>query len=212
MASLRLIVKQVAALRAEEESEDSWFTLPYAGDEDVDWSRFEVTICGPAAPSPYAAGMFRVRVSLPDDYPRAPPAVEFLTRVWHPNIHLESGRPCVDLLREAWKPGASTLRDLLLTLRELLAAPNPADSVNPEAAREMLEDRAAFDAHAEAEVKKVRGGIWGNGSRARGLGRREARALVLRAAPAPAGRRKANDGAPYVRAPRPIIPSQYATD
>lgn len=154
MASLRLIVKQVAALRAEEESEDSWFTLPYAGDEDVDWSRFEVTICGPAAPSPYAAGMFRVRVSLPDDYPRAPPAVEFLTRVWHPNIHLESGRPCVDLLREAWKPGASTLRDLLLTLRELLAAPNPADSVNPEAAREMLEDRAAFDAHAEAEVKK----------------------------------------------------------
>ena len=142
MASLRLIVKQVAALRAEEESEDS---------------RFEVTICGPAAPSPYAAGMFRVRVSLPDDYPRAPPAVEFLTRVWHPNIHLESGRPCVDLLREAWKPGASTLRDLLLTLRELLAAPNPADSVNPEAAREMLEDRAAFDAHAEAEVKKVRG-------------------------------------------------------
>ena len=63
----------------------------------------------------------------------------------------------MDLLREAWKPGASTLRDLLLTLRELLAAPNPADSVNPEAAREMLEDRAAVDAHAEAEVKKVRG-------------------------------------------------------
>ena len=60
----------------------------------------------------------------------------------------------MDVLREAWKPGASTLRDLLLTLRELLAAPNPADAVNPEAAREMLEDRAAFDKHAEAEVKR----------------------------------------------------------
>lgn len=154
MAALRLIAKQVAALRAEEESEESWFTLPYAGDEDVDWSRFEVTVCGPAGNGPYASGMFRLRLSLPDDYPRTPPAVEFLTRIWHPNVHYESGRPCVDLLREAWKPGASSLRDVLVTLRELLASPNAADAVNPEAAREILEDRAAFEAHARADVAK----------------------------------------------------------
>jgi len=53
----------------------------------------------------------------------------------------------VDLLREAWKP-TLTLRHLLVLLRNLLAEPNPADGVNAEAARQMLEDQDAFDKHA----------------------------------------------------------------
>ena len=99
MAALRLLARQVASLRSEEESEGSWFALPYAGDEDVDWARFEVTLCGPAtdagtgAPSPYAAGLFRVRLALPDDFPRAPPTAEFLTRVWHPNVQCVRAAP-----------------------------------------------------------------------------------------------------------------------
>ena len=47
-----------------------------------------------------------------------------------------------------------TLRDLLLLLRGLLADPNPTDSVNAEAARELLEDRDVFDKHALDMVKK----------------------------------------------------------
>jgi ubiquitin-protein ligase len=169
--ALRTISKQVAALRDEEQAEDSWFSLPFAGDEDVDWMRFEVEMEGPAtyaappgsagaaapaaAPraSPYAAGSFRVRVTIPVEYPRAPPGIEFLTKLWHPNIDWDSGKPCIDLLKEAWKP-TMTLRDLLLLLRGLLADPNPTDSVNAEAARELLEDRDVFDKHALDMVKK----------------------------------------------------------
>jgi ubiquitin-protein ligase len=50
----------------------------------------------------------------------------FATRVWHPNVHPETGKPCVDLLREAWKP-TMTVRDLLVFIRELLAAPNASE-------------------------------------------------------------------------------------
>lgn len=124
----------------EEEAEDSWFTLPYSGDEDVDWTRFEVAIIGPVhyssgkvltpsmntddtRPSPYADGLFRIRLIIPDDYPRSAPSIEFLTKIWHPNIHYETGKPCIDLLREQWK-ATMTIKDLLLILRDLLASPN----------------------------------------------------------------------------------------
>ena len=58
--------------------------------------------------------------------PPAPPVraqVTFHTKVWHPQIALESGKPCVDLLKEQWKPTLG-LRDVLSMLRQLLASPS----------------------------------------------------------------------------------------
>lgn len=77
----------------------------------------------------------------------------FATRVWHPNVDKDSGKPCVDLLRESWKPTMG-LRDLLVFIRELLSAPNASDSVNSEAAREITESLESFEKHALEEVKK----------------------------------------------------------
>jgi len=104
-------------------------------------------------PSPYTGGIFRLSIKLDDTYPANPPAVKFLTRVWHPNIHLEDGKPCADALREAWKPTWS-LRDVLSFMRDLLAAPNGSDCVNSEAGRELLEGVEVFDKHAAEETSK----------------------------------------------------------
>ena len=49
--------------------------------------------------------------------------VAFQTRVWHPQIAPESGKPCVDFLKEAWK-ATSGLRDVLVMLRQLLGSPS----------------------------------------------------------------------------------------
>ncbi len=48
--------------------------------------------------------------------------VMFVTRVWHPQVDYETGKPCVDFLREQWKPTMG-LRDVLVMLRQLLASP-----------------------------------------------------------------------------------------
>lgn len=106
-----------------------------------------------ARPSPYAGGIFRLSIKVDETYPANAPDVKFLTRVWHPNINLEAGKPCADSLREAWKP-TSTLRDVLVFLRDLLAAPNGSDCVNGEAGRELLESVESFDKHAAEETAK----------------------------------------------------------
>ena len=54
-------------------------------------------LVGPAG-SPYESGIFVLSVSLPQRYPLEPPAVRFVTRVYHPNVDT-SGRICSDALK-----------------------------------------------------------------------------------------------------------------
>jgi hypothetical protein len=74
-------------------------------------------------PSPYAGGFFTAEVHLPPNYPQDAPEVAFITKVWHPQVDYETGKPCVDFLREQWRP-AMGLRDVLVMLRQLLASPS----------------------------------------------------------------------------------------
>jgi len=46
---IRIVSKQVKALRDEEATEESWFELPSDGDDDVDWTCFVVGILGPVS-------------------------------------------------------------------------------------------------------------------------------------------------------------------
>jgi len=102
---------------------------------------------------PYKGGMFSVQLSFSDAYPVEPPLVRFLTRIWHPQVHLPDGKPCVDVLNKAWTP-TKTLKDVLETLRALIAEPSRTDSVNADAASEMMESLDKFEAHAREETRK----------------------------------------------------------
>ena len=83
---------------------------------------FNVIISGPDD-SPYEAGVFRLELFLPADYPMAPPKVRFLTKIYHPNVD-KLGRICLDILKDKWSP--ALIRTVLLSIQARLARRTPA--------------------------------------------------------------------------------------
>ena len=87
--------------------------------------------------TPYAGGLFRLEISIPQRYPFEPPVVRFMTPIYHPNVDT-AGRICLDLLksqpRGTWKPSVS-LSALLTSIQLLMAEPNPDDGLLPDVVR-----------------------------------------------------------------------------
>jgi ubiquitin-conjugating enzyme E2 S len=86
---------------------------------------------GPRTGTPYEGGLFRLRLSLPPDFPASPPKGWFSTRIWHPNVAAD-GEICVNVLKRDWAP-ALGLRHVLCVVRCLLIDPNPESALNEEA-------------------------------------------------------------------------------
>ncbi|KAL6839942.1 hypothetical protein ACP4OV_029752 [Aristida adscensionis] len=104
------------------------------------------TIAGPKD-TPYEGGTFLIDIRLPSGYPFEPPKMQFITKVWHPNISSQNGAICLDILKDQWSP-ALTLKTALLSLQALLSAPAPDDPQDAVVAQQYLADYSTFVATA----------------------------------------------------------------
>jgi ubiquitin-conjugating enzyme (huntingtin interacting protein 2) len=110
--------------------------------EDNDLSHLCGTIGGPVG-TPYEGGLFQVDIRVPNQYPFVPPKMQFITKVWHPNISSETGAICLDILKHNWTP-ALALNATLLSLQALLSAPEPNDPQDAVVAQQYITDHQAF--------------------------------------------------------------------
>lgn len=121
---------------------------------ESDISSLRVQISGPPG-TPYESSIFLLTVRITGRYPFEPPRVRFLTPVYHPNVD-GAGRICLDTLKSppagSWSPAVS-LPSLLLSLRALLASPNPDDGLVPEIAELYKRDPDAWRAEARRRAQ-----------------------------------------------------------
>ncbi|XP_044732857.1 ubiquitin-conjugating enzyme E2 S isoform X2 [Chrysoperla carnea] len=103
-------------------------------DEDV--TDIQAFIDGPSG-TPYAGGIFKVKLVLGKDFPQGPPKAFFLTKIFHPNVS-NNGEICVNTLKKDWKPDLG-IKHILLTIKCLLIVPNAESALNGEAGKLLLE-------------------------------------------------------------------------
>ena len=113
--------------------------------DDDTLSAITADLDGPVG-TPFESGRFRVRLTLPADFPNSPPKGYFCTKIFHPNVSA-AGEICVNTLKKDWQPSHG-LRHVLLVLRCLLIQPNPESALNEEAGRLLMEEYSEYDRRA----------------------------------------------------------------
>ena len=90
---------------------------------------WDAVICGPFD-TPFDGGKFKLTIQFSEDHPYKPPVIEFVSKMFHPNIFESDGRVNLDILSlQNWNP-ALTVSSLLISIQSLLDDPNPHESAN----------------------------------------------------------------------------------
>ncbi|DBA05263.1 TPA: hypothetical protein N0F65_007425 [Lagenidium giganteum] len=98
---------------------------------------------------PYANGDFTFFVEIPKTYPFHAPVVTCTTRVWHPNVDLETGRVMMPILGQDWRPVLS-INTVLLGLQLIFLEPGIQYAMNKQAAELLLSDPIEFRRQVQA--------------------------------------------------------------
>eukprot|EP00940_MAST-03C_sp_MAST-3C-sp2_P001441 g1441.t1 len=95
--------------------------------------------------TPYAGGVFRIKLVIGRDYPSAPPKGYFLTKIYHPNVAPDTGEICVNTLKKDWSEDVGLCR-IMKVIWCLLVVPFPESSLNDEAGKLFMD---SYDDYAK---------------------------------------------------------------
>ncbi|KAI5169664.1 ubiquitin-conjugating enzyme E2 D [Pancytospora epiphaga] len=107
----------------------------------------------PSKTSVYHNSILELSIIFPPTYPYVPPAITFVTPVFHPNINT-NGSICISTLAKDWSP-ALTIEKTLLSIMSLLDAPNASDPLRADAAELYLCDKEAYYRRVRKECEEA---------------------------------------------------------
>lgn len=114
---------------------------------------FYVRFYGPSE-TPFANGVWKIHVELPDQYPYKSPSIGFMNKIFHPNIDELSGSVCLDVINQTWSPMFDLINIFEVFLPQLLRYPNPSDPLNGEAAALLMREPKNYDAKVKDYVQR----------------------------------------------------------
>ncbi|KAH9362495.1 hypothetical protein HPB48_015591 [Haemaphysalis longicornis] len=118
-----------------------------------DQNKFVVKLHGQSGTA-YESGVWKIKVSLLDQYLFKPPLIQFMNKIFHPNVDEKSGLVCVDVIRQTWT-SMYNLRNILENFRpQLLTYPNPGDPINCEAGKLFLSNADVFKKAVKEHIQK----------------------------------------------------------
>ena len=151
--SLRRIRKEFKNFtdkKAKSECYNENITINLVNDDDL--FHWRATLIGPKD-TVYEYGIFNLDIFIPSEYPLVPPKIQFITKIWHPNIN-KVGQICLDILKsQNWSP-AQNILSLLTSILSLLDDPNADDPYNLEAGRQYIENKSEFKKKAREWKEK----------------------------------------------------------
>jgi ubiquitin-conjugating enzyme E2 C len=72
-----------------------------------------------AEDTPYAGLTYKLSMKFTSSYPYTAPTVSFITACFHPNVDLQGGTICLDILKEKWS-AVYNVQTILLSIQSLL--------------------------------------------------------------------------------------------
>eukprot|EP01023_Acetabularia_acetabulum_P021614 TRINITY_DN2137_c0_g1_i1.p1 TRINITY_DN2137_c0_g1~~TRINITY_DN2137_c0_g1_i1.p1 ORF type:complete len:274 (+),score=11.06 TRINITY_DN2137_c0_g1_i1:1-822(+) len=116
--------------------------------------KWDAIILGPKN-TIYEGGAYKLSITFTDMYPNQPPTFKFKQKIFHPNIDLNSGAICMDILGSKWRP-VLDIAIVLTTIQALLSDPNVDSPMNSEAAQLYKKNRIQY----MARVRESNQNFW----------------------------------------------------
>jgi ubiquitin-conjugating enzyme E2 A len=100
----------------------------------------------------WEGGTFKLLLEFNEEYPNKPPAVKFLSKIFHPNVYGD-GKICLDILQNQWSP-IYDIAAILTSIQSLLSDPNPASPANSEASTLYENDKREYHRRVQQVVQE----------------------------------------------------------
>lgn len=100
----------------------------------------------------WEGGVYSLRIDFSNSYPSHAPVVTFTPVIFHPNVY-SSGRVCLSILTDEWRPAIS-VKQILMGVQDLLDTPNENSPANGQANKIYLRDKNEYKKKVKDEARK----------------------------------------------------------